>query len=225
MEHIKSEGKFSFNKYIEESEVREYEIVKEENISVKALGGKLLSEYTAEEINRLPINYRMKYSITVPRDIAEKELKSTLAQIIKDKSTQNPDIDEIVVFAWYFKDSVGKAIATGKAKWCPNGKWEGLTPEIAENNIRDSYKIVFTTAIQIYEDEEKYGLTETERMQAFYDLVALQDSIPSDAPDWGVKNDEARVIIAEKYGITKDQISKIGVEGVKKGWPSPSIEE
>ncbi|MBA7509689.1 hypothetical protein ES705_01653 [subsurface metagenome] len=219
----KSEGKFSFDEYIEKSKVREYKIVEEEDISIKALGDKLFSEYTAEEIDRLPINKRMKYSITVPRDITEEELKSTLSQIIKEKSTENLEIDEIVVFAWYFKESVGQTAAMGKAEWCPNGEWGGLSPEIAENDIRDSYKIIFSIDIQIYEDEVKYGLTESERMKAFYDLVELQDSIPIDDPEWAEKNDEAYTIIAKNYGITRDQMFKIGIEGITKGWPMPEL--
>lgn len=217
------EAKFSFYDYIEESKVREYKIIEEEEISLKALGDKLLSEYSVEELDNLPMNYRMKYSITIPRDITEDELKSTLSQIIKEKSTENFEIDEIVVFAWYFEESVGQTAAMGRAEWCPNGEWGGLPPEIAESDIRDSYKIVFFIDIQEYQDEMKYGLTESERMQAFYDLVALQDSIPLDNQEWEEKNDEAYTIIAENYGITRDQMFEIGIEGITKGWPMPEL--
>ena len=218
-----SDEEFYFDEYIEKSKVREYKIIEEEEISLKALGDKSLSEYTSEELDKLPKNYRMKYSITIPRDITEDELKSTLSQIIKEKSTENLEIDEIVVFAWYFEESVGKAAAMGRAEWCPNGEWGGLPPEIAENNIRNSYKIIFSINIQEYEEEEKYGLTESERMQAFYDLVELQDLIPFDDPEWDEKNDESYEIIAEKYGITRDQMFAIGVEGVANGWPMPEL--
>jgi len=216
---------FSFDDYIEESKVREYEMIEEEDISTKALGDKVLSEYTTEELEKLSLNYRMKYSITIPRDITEEELKSTMAQIIKDNSIENPDIDEIVVFAWYFEGSVGQSAAMGKAEWCPYGEWGDLPPEIAESNIRDSYKILFSQIeIQIYEDEEKYGLTESERMQAFYDLVALQDAISFDDPKWEEKNEEAYAIIADKYGITEGQMHDIAIEGITKDWPMPPVE-
>jgi len=216
---------FSFDDYIKESKVREYKIIEEEDISTKALGDKVLSEYTTEELEKLPLNYRMKYSIIIPRDITEEELKSTMARIIKDKSTKNSDIDEIVVFAWYFEGSVGQSAAMGKAEWCPYGEWGDLPPEIAESNIRDSYKILFSQIeIQIYEDEEKYGLTESERMQAFYDLVALQDTIPFDDPEWEEKNEETYGIIADKYEITEEQMRDIAIEGITKDWPMPPIE-
>ena len=218
-----SEIKFSFDEYIDPSKVREYKMIEEEDIKIKALGDKLFSKYTTEEFDKLPINYRLKCLITIPRDITEEELESTFAQIIKDKSTENIEIDEIYVAAWYFEESVGKTMAMGRAEWCPNGKWEELPPEIAESDIRDSYKIVFYIEIQEYEDELKYGLTESERMQAFYDLVVLQDSIPYDDPEWDEKNDESYEIIAEKYGITRSQMFAIGVEGITKGWPMPDF--
>jgi hypothetical protein len=216
---------FSFDDYIEESKVREYEMIEEEDISTKALGDKVLSEYTAEELGKLPLNYRMKYLITIPRDITEEELKSTMAQIIRDKSTENPDIDEIVVLAWYFEGSVGQSAAIGRAEWCPDGEWGKLPLEIAENNNRDSYKIFFSQIeIQDYEDEEKYGLSEEERMQAFYDLVELQDFIPLDDPEWEEKNEEAYAIIADKYEIAEEQMHDIAIEGITKDWPMPSVE-
>jgi len=220
------EDEFSFDKDLDESKVREYEMIEEEDISTKALGDKLFSEYSAEELERLPTNYRMKYSIVIPRDITEEELKSTFAHIIKEKSEANSDIDEIVVFSWYFEDSVGQTAAMGKAEWCPEGKWEELPPEIAESNNRSSYKIIFSQIeIQDYEEEEKYGLSEEERMQAFYDLVKLQDSISLDDPEWDKKNEESYSIIAEKYGITEDQMHEISTEGLVRGWPIPPIEE
>jgi hypothetical protein len=225
-EITQEEDQFLFDEYLDGSKVRDYEMIEEEDISIKALGDKLFSEYSAEELEKLPKNYRMKYSIVVSRDITEEELKSTLAHIIKEKSEANPDIDEIVVFSWYFEGSVGQTAAMGKAEWCPGGEWGGLSPEIAETNNRSSYKIVFSQIeIQDYEDEEKYGLSEEERMQAFYDLVKLQDSIPLDDPEWDKKNEESYLVIAEKYGITEEQMHDISTEGLVKGWPMPPIEE
>jgi len=225
-EITKADDEFTFDEYLNESKVRDYEMVEEEDISIKALGDKLFSEYSAEELEKLPKNYRMKYSIVVPRDITEQELKSTLAHIIKEKSEANPDIDEIVVFSWYFEGSVGQTAAMGKAEWCPDGEWGGLLPEIAATNNRSSYKIIFSQIeIQDYKDEEKYGLSEEERMQAFYDLVEFQDSIPLDDPEWDKKNEESYLVIAEKYGITEDQMHEISIEGLTKGWPMPPIDE
>jgi len=201
-ESVEEELKFSFDKYIDSSKVREYKLVKEQDISVAN-------------------NFRMKYCITVPRNIIEEELKSTLAQIIKDKSNGNLEIDEIYIAAWYDEASVEKTISIAVAEWCPNGEWGEVSSEIANNNIRDSYLINFRLNVQIKEEEIKYGLTESERKQVFYDLVLLQDEVPIDDPKYDEKMDDADATIAEKYGITIEQVKAIGFEGGINGWPMP----
>lgn len=220
-ESVEEELKFSFDNYIDKSKVREYKMIEEQDISLKALGEKLPSDFTLEELNNMPINFRMNYRITVPRNITEEELKSTLAQIIKDNSNGNLEIDEIYIAAWYDEASVGKQTCLARAEWCPEGRWEQMPPIIAENNIRDSYLINFYINVPIEGEQIKYGLTEAERKQAFYELVQLQDQIPFDDPDYDEKMDEAYSIVAKKYGITRDQAFAIGVEGITKGWPMP----
>jgi tetratricopeptide (TPR) repeat protein len=215
--------KFSFDEYIT-ANVREYNLVKEEDISLKALGDKLPSEYTQAEIDKLPINFRMKYCVVIPRDITEEELKSTLANVIKTKSYQNLSIDEIYIAAWYDLESVEKEVCLARAEWCPEGRWEQMPPIIAENDIRDSYLIKFYFNSPIEQQQVKYGLTEQQRKQAFYDMVVLEDKIPIDDPNYDEKMDNVEVTIAQKYGITIEQVRAIGIEGVTKGWPMPPIE-
>lgn len=214
--------KFSFDKYIT-ANVREYNLVKEEDISLKALGDKLPSEYTQAEIDKLPINFRMKYCVVVPRDITEEEIKSTLANIIKIKSYQNLSIDEIYIAAWYDLASVEKEVCLARAEWCPEGRWEQMPPMIAENDIRDSYLIKFYFNSPIEQQQIKYGLTEQQRKQAFYDMVVLEDKISSDDPNYDEKMDNVEATIAQKYGITIEQVRAIGIEGITKGWPMPPI--
>lgn len=215
-------NQFSFDEYIT-ANVREYNLVKEQDISLKALGDKLPSEYTPAEIDKLPINFRMKYCVVVPRDITEEELTSTLAYIIKTKSDQDLRIDEIYIAAWYDLESVEKEICLARAEWCPEGRWEQMPPIIAENDIRDSYLIKFYFNSSIEQPQVKYGLTEQQRKQAFYELVQLQDQVSQDDPAYDQKMDDAEATIAEKYGITVEQVRAIGVEGITKGWPMPPI--
>ena len=215
--------KFSFDKYIT-VKTRECDIVQEENISIKALGDKLPSEYTQAEIDKLPINFRMKYSVVVPRDITEEELKSTMAYVMKTMSNENLDIDEIYVATWYDLESVGKGICIAWAEWCPEGRWAQMPPEIAQNNIRDSYLINFNFNAPIEQEESKYGLTEQQRKQTFYDMVVLEDKISINDPNYDEKMDNVEATIAQKYGITIEQVRAIGIEGVTKGWPMPPIE-
>jgi len=70
----------------------------------------------------------------------------------------------------------------------------------------------------------KYGLTETQKQQAFYELCVLQDSIAvDDPPDRSEKMEEAYLIIAKKYDITKDEMIQITAEGIEKNWPFPPL--
>ena len=110
------------------------------------VGNNNVRKYTL--INAKDISYgnvvRMTYQIVVPSDITVGELKSTLAQVIKKKSTENPNIDEISVYAWESEEGLKEGnLPLGHAEWCPNGNWGSITPEIARSNIRNNYKIVY----------------------------------------------------------------------------------
>jgi len=81
-----------------------------------------------------------------------------------------------------------------------------------------------TEESEIGEGEVKYGLTEEQRKQAYYDLVELQDSVPFEDEEWAEKQEEAYTTIAEKYGITEEEMRSIAIEGVEKDWPMPEVE-
>ena len=196
---------FSFDEYFDSSEVREYNMVVERDISVSN-------------------NFRMKYCITIPRDITEEELQSTLVSIIKEKSTSNPEIDEIYIAAWYDEAAVEKAVCLAFAEWSPNGEWGSAAGDIAENNDRQSYLINFNLNTEIKPEQIKYGFTEQERKQVFYDLVALQDKISFDDPDYDKKMDQAEETVAAQYGLTVEQVKDIGIEGITNSWPMPDLE-
>jgi hypothetical protein len=195
---------FSFDEYMDKVKVREYNLVKEQDISVSN-------------------NYRMKYCVIIPRDITEEELRSTLVSIIKDKSISNPEIDEIYIAAWYDEAAVEKAICLAFAEWCPDGEWGSAAGDIAESNNRQSYLINFNLNTEIKEEQIKYGLTEQERKQVFYDLVALQDKISFDDPDYDKKMDQAEETVAAQYGLTVEEVKGVGIEGTINGWPMPDL--
>lgn len=248
-----TEQKFSFGTYITESKVREYKIANEEDISIKALGGKKLSDYSSEELAELPNNFRMKYQIIVPSDITLEELKSTLAQVIKEKSAANPEIDEIAVQAWESEESLNGGNPTiGYAEWCPNGKWENVSPEIAKNNVRDSYKIVYSIdeealeAIKKGGEETLYGLSEATRKAIFEESVLCEyeedrkamryyfpgcescpEFITADVNKYADKStemiDSCKEIVRNKYNITEDVALKISVEALEERWPMPEF--
>lgn len=85
------------------------------------------------------------------------------------------------------------------------------------------------------EPEEKYGLSESERKEAFTELIRCGDNAmnkameryPSDIDKQLDYEDELREkcedALAEKFGITREQLDKIGIEGVTKQWPWPKL--
>lgn len=144
---------------------KEYTIIEEKDVSIKALD-KPLSDYTGDEIAQLPMNTRMTYKIVVPSDITKEELKATLIQVVKDKTAKNKDVDEIMVFAYDREQDIDNAYTYGKIEWCPNGNWAGVTSIIASSNDRSSYKYVFDIKEKVGEEEGK----PTEKELEIYDV-------------------------------------------------------
>lgn len=120
--------------------VSSYKIVSEERASPKAMV-KSLSNYTTDELKNLPKSIRLTLSIVVPFDVSKESLSYTLKSIVYDKTIKDNDIDEIVIFAYDDKNDIEQIQYTfGKLVWAPNGKTGNVSPYIAKNNLRDSYK-------------------------------------------------------------------------------------
>lgn len=191
--------------------VRDYDIVEENDISIKALT-KSLSAYTQEELNSLPVNMRKEYRVVISPTVSKEELKSTLIQVVMDKTSKNNDIDEVVVFAYDRKEDVNGAFTLGKVEWCPNGDWGSMTPQIASGNDRSSYQYVFDL-------KDKVGNVETsdrptDREYEIYDYYTKCWDAESNNVDWSdpeAKVDEDLVIkkVAEKYGISEEEVNRI----------------
>jgi hypothetical protein len=245
-----TEKSFKFENYIQQDKVREFKITEEENASIKALGDKKPSEYSSEELRNLPTNYRIRYSVIVPADITLDELKSTLAQVIKEKSTENSDIDEIWVGAWESEESMQGNPVIGNAKWCLNGKPGSVTPEIAINNIRENYSIVYdilediigniqenknTNLSELAEEIKKEihrKLAECEgesdiEAKKYYSSSCEQcpEFIEDNLNKYVKKMDELLEACIEKvrseYNITEETELKISAEALLKRWSIP----
>ncbi len=67
----------------------------------------------------------------------------------------------------------------------------------------------------------KEGLSEEQKKEIYYNLVEYQDSIPFSDPDYGNRQQEAYVIIADRYGVEESEVRKIVSEGIEKDWPMP----
>jgi len=246
---------------IKENKIIEFKIVEEKDISMKALGEKKLSDYSIEELVELPINIRMRYSIVISpnvtteelKSITAEELKSLLVQVIMEKSNANLDIDEIHVGIWESEESFkGGNPNLGYAEWSPYGKWSVMTPEIARNNNRDSYKIVYNIdekaleAIKKRKIETLFGLSEEIRKEIFKEMVRCEDWADREALQYyypGCENctnfieadiykyiDKSRELIdsceeniRKKYNITEEIMLKISVEAFEERWIMPEM--
>jgi len=181
--------------------VRNYEIVKTEDISIKALD-KPLSAYSTSEIEKLPMNLRKEYRVVVPSDISKEEFKSTLIQVVMDKTSENLDIDEIVVFAYDRKEDAG------------------VTSTIASTNDRSSYQYNFEIKDKVGNIDVSDRPTEREfEICDYYDDRLLEETKKLfEAEDAGLQykyadleelENAVRTEVANKYDISEDELDKV----------------
>jgi len=155
------------------AETKSYKIAKTEDISIKAMS-KPLSAYSLSELTNLPMNIRKEYRVVVPSNILKEELKNILMKVVKDKTSENPDIDAVTVFAYGKGDDIDGAYTFGKVIWCPNGKWGDVNERIASTNDRSSYKYVFDIANWLKEKaiSEKESKIKTKKIKRHIQVLA-----------------------------------------------------
>lgn len=219
-----------------------YEIVKIEDMSHKALGDRSLSDYSLSEVNNLPTDKKISYKVVVGDKITTAKVKPTIDKIISDLTNQDGDIDEIILNLYSDKESINGMYDVASAIWAPGGELGNVNANIARSNNRSGYK----TTIQIKDNleeylaqksknEDKFGLTESQRRQFFKEIVAAEDrahkeadkKYSSDTYDGMVKNQEEysrladiyRGQVMKKYGVDKDQEATIVSEAFKENWP------
>ena len=202
--------------------VRNYEIVESEDISIKALD-EPLSAYSTSEIEKLPMNIRKVYRVVVPSDISKEELKSTLIQVVIDKTSENLEIAEVTVFAYDRKEDADSIYTFGKVEWCPNGDWTGVTSTIASTNDRSSYQYNFDIKDKVGSIDASDRPTEREfEIHDYYDARLLEETKKLfEAEDAGLpykyaKQDElenaVRTEVANKYSISEEELDEIYIK-------------
>lgn len=202
--------------------VRNYEIVEPEDISIKALD-EPLSAYSTSEIEKLPMNIRKVYRVVVPSDISKEELKSTLIQVVIDKTSENPDIDEVVVFAYDRKEDADSFYTFGMVEWCPNGDWAGVTSTIASTNDRSSYQYNFDIKDKVGNIDVSDRPTEREfEIHDYYDDRLFEETKKLfEAEDAGLQykyadheelENAVRTEVTNKYGISEEELDKICIK-------------
>lgn len=179
-----------------------YTIVSISDSSMKAVT-KNLSEYSIYELESLPVKIRKKYKIVVNFDISKEDLKRSMKHLVAVETKKNPDIDEIVIFAYERKeDAESGAFLFGKMEWCPNGNWEVVTPEIASNNDRSSYKFVFDI-------NDKVGKISNVNRPTKEEFAIYDACVKEYRADQNVDEKILELRMAKKFGISVDKLDKI----------------
>jgi len=181
-----------------------YTIVSMRDLSMKALT-KNLSDYSVSELKSLPVNIRKEYKIVVSSDISKEDLKATMKHIVVQETKNNPDIDEIVVFAYDREEDSKGAYTFGKMEWCPNGNWDGVTPGIASSNDRSSYKYLFHI-------KDKVGNISNANVPTKEEF-RIYDSFEKAL--WADPNAAEEIVkqtVARKFGISVEKIDRICIK-------------
>ncbi len=205
----------------------DYEIVKIEDQSRKALGKKLLSQYKTSELEKLPINKRILYRIVLSKDVKANQVKPTINKIINNLTANDSDIDEIILWLYSDAEISNGAFDIGSAIWAPNGELGNVHANIAETNNRDDYKINYQIKNNLeqylknkLETTDKFGLSLEVRKQIFKQIVkAEDDAYQYNQPKKDLVMKENKEKILKKYNITDAQLNEIGNEGLDKNWP------
>jgi len=205
-------------------ETADYEIVKIEDLSRKALGKKPLSQYETSEIEKLPTNKKILYRIVLSKDVKENQVKPTVEKIITKLTSDDSDIDEIILWLYSDKEISNSTFDIGTAIWAPNGKLGNIDANIAKNNNRDNYKIDYQIKnnldqylTQKSEVGDKLGFTVEERKQIFKEIVKAEDKANEYEQKeqdkvlnrFGTINDNNREKVKTEYNKISDQAQRM----------------
>jgi len=195
--------KFNFAQGNDNS-IKPYTIVSVNDLSIKAFTKKV-SDYSASELKRLPLNIRKEYRIVIPSDISKEELKATMKHLVVLETEKDPDIDEIIVFAYDRKEDSESVYTFGKMEWCPYGTWGSVTPNIASSNDRSSYKYVY----HITDKVGKISATSIPTKREFSIYDSFEKALSADQNiDEGI----VKLKVAKELGISVEEIDRICIK-------------
>jgi len=187
-----------------------YKIFSTEDLSMKALGNKLLSQYSTSEIQDLPMDKRFSYDVLVARNISEADLLKVAEKVVSDTRKKDNDIDELIL---NFYDDEKEKTPTGKATWAPNGEWGLVSPEIARSNSRSLYKIELSYfEFSKGDDSNKMDDKEREIYDFYFDNFTRLSKEKGPDADTTRDGEIYKWIVNEiknKYSISEDELEKI----------------
>lgn len=154
---------------------------------------------------------RIVYRIVVSDDLTEEELRE-IAQELIDQETAQQDVNAIAIFAYLPGTDTEGVYTAGQATWAPHGDWaqanEVVTGDYSEHELVVDAEPVFEPI------ESSVSLTEETKREIFWEAVKMENEL-------GLFTSEVEPILAERYGISADEVGDIIIEGITKGWPAP----
>ncbi|MBU3027594.1 hypothetical protein [Zobellia galactanivorans] len=180
------------------TKVSKFTIEHSELTKSKAIN-KRLSDYTSVELQALPEFKRLTLGIVVPFDISKESLSHTMKYITHKKTKEDKDIDELMIFAYDDKEDLtnGAGFYTfGKLFWGPHGKPGNVTPQIARENIRDSYQ--FEIDIKDKVGNIKKTDLPTKRELAIYNMIMAEENI-------GMEEGKLNKMVMKKFGLKTEK--------------------
>ena len=154
---------------------------------------------------------RIVYRVTVSGALSKSELRR-IAQEIIDEETSQHDVNAIAFFFYLPGTDTTGVYTAGKADWAPHGDWaqasDVVTGDYSEHELVVEAEPVFEPI------ESSESLTEDTKREIFREAVRMENEL-------GLFTSEIEPILAERYGISPDEVGDIIIEGITKGWPAP----
>ena len=147
---------------------------------------------------------RKEYRVHLRKEHSQMELKRVAEEVI----AQAPPVDAIVVFLYLPDSEPTGAYTAGKGTWAPDGKWEDAGKPAPKKLV-----MKYGGLLPAIPKEDQVNLPVSKKKAIFMTLVRYEDQ--------GMGSERACTATAKKYGITEEEVKKIGIEGLVKNWPMP----
>lgn len=199
-----------------------------------------------EDVYDAPVKTQVALNILVSGEISEPGLGALLNQLYSSISVRggfkyHDSPTNIYIYAYTSKERAESGMGLWIAMLQKN--YDDVEPTISINE----QQIAQLDA----KPEQKFGLSETERQQIWNEIVESEDKAFQEAkrefpdldpldPDYSQSlfmeqldkqielqrtlDERYKNELAEKYGLTLDQLTEITVEGLTKDWPFPKLQ-
>lgn len=144
-----------------------YELIAAENLSSKSSAKK-----------------QLKYKVIFTEDLNKEKIKPTIENIITQITSEDNDVDEVILWFYSDKNMINESFDIGSAVWAPYGELGNVDSKIAIHNIRNNYKIKYTIIENLDEymkNKENvkkiYNIGLEKRKKIFRDIIAAEDRV------------------------------------------------